>query len=288
MMPAVGQGAFVIAENGKIVVAHGVDVAIPWWSFTKTVLAAAALALVRDGSLALDAPMSGRPFTLRQLLQHRAGIADYGDLSAYHAAVDRGDDAWPLPVLLQAADAERMRSSPGQDFAYSNIGYVFVRQAIERGTGADLGTALRRLVLDPLGISDARLVTARTAAPVLGIRSGYDAGWVYHGLLIGPPRSAVLFLHRLLRGDLLPGSLVEQMTDGQNVGGPTPDRPWSRPAYGLGLMCGDTEVGRAAGHTGGGPDSVVAIYDGARTAGAFAVRGDVGAIEKAAMEAACR
>jgi CubicO group peptidase (beta-lactamase class C family) len=287
MMPAVGEG-FAVAENGRIVVARGVDVAIPWWSFTKTVLPAAALVLVRDGCLALDAPMPGRPFTLRQLLQHRAGIADYGGLTAYHAAVDRGDDAWPLPALLQATQAERLRSPPGQAFAYSNIGYVLVRQAIERVTSVDLGTALRRLVLDPLGISDACLVTARTATPVPGIRPRYDAGWVYHGLLVGPLRSAVLLLHRLLRGDLLPAPLLAQMVDGQDVGDAAPDRPWSRPAYGLGLMCGETRMGRVAGHTGGGPDSVIAIYNGARTAGTFAVRGDVGGIEKAAIEAALR
>ena len=41
---------------------------VPWWSLTKTALAAAALALVEGGQLALDRRLSERPFTLRQLL----------------------------------------------------------------------------------------------------------------------------------------------------------------------------------------------------------------------------
>ena len=42
------------------------------------------------------------------------------------------------------------RRAPG--FWNSNIGYLFVRQIIERATNADLNDALRILVFDPLGI----------------------------------------------------------------------------------------------------------------------------------------
>jgi CubicO group peptidase (beta-lactamase class C family) len=41
---------------------------VPWWSYAKTVLASAALALVAEGRLHLDEPVRGRRFTLRQLL----------------------------------------------------------------------------------------------------------------------------------------------------------------------------------------------------------------------------
>ena len=64
---------------------------VPWWSFTKTVMAAAALVLVARGRLDLDGPVPGRPFVLRHLLQHTAGIASYGGLAAYHEAVGRGE-----------------------------------------------------------------------------------------------------------------------------------------------------------------------------------------------------
>ena len=70
-----------VVEDGAEV--EGFETAsAPWWSFTKTVLAAAALALVADGRLSLDAPVRGRSFTLRHLLQHRAGLPEYGQLAA--------------------------------------------------------------------------------------------------------------------------------------------------------------------------------------------------------------
>ena len=61
---------------------------VPWWSLTKTALAAGALTLVADGRLALDAPLLPKPYTLRQLLQHTAGVPNYGDLVEYHEAVE--------------------------------------------------------------------------------------------------------------------------------------------------------------------------------------------------------
>lgn len=88
--------------------------AVPWWSLTKTALAAAAPALVADGTLALDRPLSGRPFTLHQLLQHTAGVPDYGALRDYHEAVARGDAPRSEERLLTRVDAERLLFPPGQ------------------------------------------------------------------------------------------------------------------------------------------------------------------------------
>src|SRR5258708_7141733 len=96
-----------IARNGEIIAEHGGATIVPWWSYTKTILAAAALTLVRDGKLQLDATIQGERFTLRQLLQHRAGLCDYGVLREYHAAVARRDQPWPETELLERADAAR-------------------------------------------------------------------------------------------------------------------------------------------------------------------------------------
>jgi CubicO group peptidase (beta-lactamase class C family) len=87
-------------ERGEVVAA-GAELLVPWWSFTKTAITAAALALVRDGALALDLPADGKPCTLRHLLQHTAGLGDYSELADYHAAVARGDDPWPVGELLR-------------------------------------------------------------------------------------------------------------------------------------------------------------------------------------------
>ena len=73
--------------DGTVTVGDVADPPVPWWSFTKTVLAAAALVLVDAGRLTLDTPLAGQRYTLRQLLQHRAGVPDYGSLADYHDAV---------------------------------------------------------------------------------------------------------------------------------------------------------------------------------------------------------
>src|SRR5258708_40098707 len=75
-----------VIEAGVLTEAQGIDQPVPWWSFTKTILAATALVLVRDGRLALDRSVESRPFTLRQLLQHQSGLADYGGLSRSRGA----------------------------------------------------------------------------------------------------------------------------------------------------------------------------------------------------------
>ncbi len=269
----------VVVENGAVVADDGLDVLRPWWSFTKTVIAAAALVLVRDGRLALDAPMAGKPYTLHQLLQHRAGVANYGELGDYHRAVAQRQRAWPVQELLMRTNADRLIYPPGEGWAYSNIGYLLVRQLIERTTGDELGSAIEQLVLVPLGIRHARLAR-------LGDIGDYDPGWVYHGLLVGPLREAALLLDRLLRGELLPSDDISTMLRAHPVGGPIPGRPWLSPGYGLGLMTGSVTGGSiVAGHTGGGPGSVIAVYRllssrPGRTVAAFAEGDDQGLVER--------
>jgi CubicO group peptidase (beta-lactamase class C family) len=264
-----------ILEGGALLETPGAEHRVPWWSFTKTVIAAAALALVRDGKLGLDEAVPGRPFTLRQLLQHRAGLTTYGG-EDYLAAVARGDTPWRPVEMLARTQAERLRYTPGDGWAYSNIGYLFVRRRIEDASGEPLGAALDRLVLGPLGIDGTRL--AETPADLADVdligapgTAPYHPGWVYHGLLVGPLGAATLLLDRLLTGSLLPPSLLVEMCTPHPLGGALPGRPWAAHGYGLGLMIGHGRDGQALrGHTGVGPGGVIAVYHRAGTAGACA------------------
>jgi CubicO group peptidase (beta-lactamase class C family) len=260
---------------------------VPWWSFTKTVLAVTALTLVRDGLIGLDDKLPEGPFTLRQLLRHEAGLADYGELEDYHAAVARQDPPWLIEDMLQRLDATRLRYEPGVGWRYSNVGYLYVVKLIERATGLTLARALQRRLFAPLGLSQVRL--ASTPADLHGVCLGdicaYHPGWVYHGLLVGPLSEAALLLERVLTGDLLPDELQQAMQMARALGGAIPGRPWASPGYALGLMKGGLGNGTTlCGHTGAGPGSVVAVYhqeQGGRTAScaAFAAGADQGAVE---------
>jgi CubicO group peptidase (beta-lactamase class C family) len=279
---------YATARNGEIIAEHDGNIVVPWWSYTKTVLAAAALTLVRDGALELDTIVEGERSTLRQLLQHRAGLCDYGELREYHAAVARGDNPWPAAELLQRAAAGRLRYEPGHGWRYSNIGYMMVRRLLERTADAPLDSVLMRRVFRPLEINEAR--PARSRDDLIGVEMGgaghYDPGWVYHGLLVGPLSEAALLLDRLLGGTLLPPNLLAEMLHAHPVEEVMLDPPWRSPGYGLGLM---TEAPDGPiGHSGGGAGSVIAVYRSRNlpvplTSAVFAPGDNIGEVEHRAF-----
>ncbi len=280
-----------MVEGGKLGPHDPPSAPVPWWSLTKVALAAGALALVAGEKLALDAPLGARPFTLRQLLQHTAGVPDYGGLAAYHEAVARRDEPWRTDELLRRVDAETLLFPPGRGWAYSNVGYLIVRRLIEDSAGEEIDAALRRLVFTPLRVPGVRLarIPSDLAVTAWGNEAGYHPGWVYHGLLIGTPAEAALFLDRLLSGLLLPRVLLDAMAEPYPLGGPMQGRPWRTAGYGLGLMIDVASPrGRYHGHTGQGPGSTAAAYrfadlDPPCTAAAFAPVEDQGVVERAVL-----
>lgn len=238
-------------------------VLVPWWSFTKTALAGAALALVADRILDLDEPLPGRPYTLRNLLQHTSGLPDYGGMPEYDGAVTAREEPWSREDLLRRVRSDRLLFEPGSSWSYSNIGYLFVREMIERATGLELDEALRTLVFEPLGIEG--VFVARSPLDlhltIWGNENSYDPGWVYHGLIVGSPSAAASFLHRFLFEPFLAQNLKNEMLNPMSVGTSFSDRPFVHPSYGLGVMIDpDNRLGLVVGHTGQGPGSTAAVY----------------------------
>jgi D-alanyl-D-alanine carboxypeptidase len=234
----------------------------PWWSITKTVLAAAVLRLADNGRLSLDNFYKDRPYTIRQLLQHTAGLNTYGG-APYCAAVAAGNPVWPLAELLARVNAERLIFNPGEGWAYSNVGYIFVRQLIEETAEMEIDEALRLLVFEPMGIHRTRIATTPDdiAQTLWGNPTGYDPTWVYHGLLIGPPSDAVDILRGLFSGSFLSGDAAFAMKSMRALGGSIPGRPWKKIGHGLGLMMGEMEnAGLAYGHSGVGHENVSSLY----------------------------
>ncbi len=235
---------------------------VPWWSFTKTVLAIAALRLVEDGLLHLDRPIAGERFNLRQLLRHEAGLADYGAVAQYHGDVTAGRSPWPVELLLDRVDVRPLRGEPGQAWAYSNVGYLYVGRQIAQAIGLSLADALKTCVFQPAGLETARL--ARTPADLADVNMGdarnYHPGWVYHGLVTGTTLDAARLLAALVGGRLLQARTMAQMCESRALpehrSALHPD-----PAYGLGLMLSaHAAKDHPLGHSGVGPGSQIAVY----------------------------
>jgi CubicO group peptidase (beta-lactamase class C family) len=147
-------------------------------STTKTFTATAMMRLVEQGKVDLAPPArtylpdleladeaAARSVTVRQLLNHSAGWLgdDYGDFG-------RGDDA----LMRYVAGMKQLPqlTPPGKVFAYNNAGIVVAGRVIEILTRKPYETALRELVLDPLGLKHTGFFTDQLIG--LNIAASHD------------------------------------------------------------------------------------------------------------------
>ncbi len=130
--------------------AHGAEewvgdgaLVFPYWSFTKTAIAICALLLAERGEVDLDTRVPGEAYTLRQLLNHTAGLPDYGALTQYHRAIAADVEPWSRATMMQRAMAGGPLFAPGEGWAYSNIGMMLAREHIETASGSGFRYARR-------------------------------------------------------------------------------------------------------------------------------------------------
>lgn len=134
-------------------------------SISKTLTAVAAMRLVEQRRVGLDAPMSGllpewtlhgiadptRPMQLAHLLEHSAGLDDIH----YHHYLIEGRDI-TLAQALPLFGPYNARWAPGSGTAYSNAGPIVVGRLIEKLSGVSFHEHMARSVTSPLGMTSAR------------------------------------------------------------------------------------------------------------------------------------
>ncbi|MFD3551118.1 serine hydrolase domain-containing protein [Streptomyces goshikiensis] len=144
-------------------------------SVTKTFAITAALQLVDDGKVRLDAPVStyldgvpgGENITVRQLADMRSGLYNYTEdprwLATFKADPYR---AWTPRELLAIAFRHPADFPPGARWAYSNTNTVLLGLLVEKVSGQPLHTYLEQHVLEPAGLDATSLPTgAEIASP---------------------------------------------------------------------------------------------------------------------------
>lgn len=172
-----------VLKDGKVIkekgyglanVEHGVPVTpqtvFQSGSVGKTFTAALILLLERDGKLTLDDPVSrhlpGTPpawekITVRHLLSHTSGLGDPYEIIDFRK--DYSDEE------LTALEARvPVRFSPGEKWAYSNMGYHLLGFIANRVGGKFYGEQLRERLFAPLGmgtrvISESDIIPHRAA-----------------------------------------------------------------------------------------------------------------------------
>jgi CubicO group peptidase (beta-lactamase class C family) len=151
-------------------------------SITKPFVATLALSLVQDGLLDLDEPppRTRARATVRQLLGNVGGLKSEWD---DRPDVGEGDEA-----LLRLAQLEPpvLPFAPGELFSYANAGFWLVGAACAAVTGATFEEAMRRRVLEPLGLA----ATAFEAAePATGHEQVEPNGDEHRSVVDAYPRS---------------------------------------------------------------------------------------------------
>jgi D-alanyl-D-alanine carboxypeptidase len=250
-------------------------------SITKTFVAVVVLQLAGEHRLALGNTVerwlpglvpNGDRITVRQLLAHRSGLADYADDADFvRRTLAQPRRRWKPRELVRVALAEGPVARPGERFAYASTNYVLLGMVIERATGSSLERQLRRRIFAPLGLEDTSFALdlrnipryAHGYAPSVhdGIvgslatardRSTVNTSWAWAaGSIVSTASDLSRFFGALLQGRLLPPRLVELM------------RPAPGSRYGLGLAAFRTPCGTAIGHTGALLGTVSAAWSSA-------------------------
>lgn len=262
------------------------------YSVTKTFTAALFLLLRESGELALDDPLArwfpraprAERTTLRMLLEHTAGVPDYGGLAEYHRAVrETPTRAWTFERYAAETVEKGPLFEPGEGWAYSNPGYMLLRRVAEEAAGTPYPRLLTECIAEPLDLHATKV--AETIADLadlapatstrltsdempVDVRRHYDPGWVSHGVIASTASDVARFLDALFAGRLVTQASLAEMTrltrvpvPGSQADPATRPYEWREPSYGLGLMADlAAPWGPIYGHNGGGPGYAASVF----------------------------
>ncbi len=127
-------------------------------SVSKNFTATAILLLQEDGALSVNDslhqylpsfPNIDSTITIKQLLQHRSGIYNYTDNTAWQNAVNNSPSQPMLPLDVLNNYIGNPTGAPGSGFRYSNTNYLLLGLIIEEASGMEYHSFIRQRVLDP-------------------------------------------------------------------------------------------------------------------------------------------
>ncbi|MFA6950440.1 MAG: serine hydrolase domain-containing protein [Lentimicrobiaceae bacterium] len=158
-------------------------------SITKMMMGTAILRLQEKGVLSLNDPVSkyipqsilgkisngDEPLTIRNLLNHTAGLYDVIDDDGFYLQVlNDPSRQWTADDLLEFVyekDAA-FAFNPAEKVGYSNTNYLLLSMIVEAATGTPHSEILHHEVIDPLGLTDTYYYW-HDPLPETGIAQGY-------------------------------------------------------------------------------------------------------------------
>jgi D-alanyl-D-alanine carboxypeptidase len=212
-------------------------------SITKTFTAAAILQQVEKGRIKLDAPIGGylpqlvpgergQKITVRMLLNHTSGLAEYlpyafpslaawpslPDISPQSLDDNRFTQFRPADLITMGVTAPATGEPGATPGVYSNTNYLLLGQLLERVTGTTLENYITRNVIERAGLQHTQLPTGprindphpRMYEAFFGLIDPPRDYSVYNMSWVGPAAGLVSTVEDLNRfyGKLLDGKIV--------------------------------------------------------------------------------
>lgn len=135
-------------------------------SVSKTYTATAIMKLVQDRTISPDDLLATHlpekyasrltnadVITIRETLQHTAGIPDYDEAALVMQQMADPDTPIPTEIAVYQGLNAGSLFTPGTSWEYSNVGYLLLASVIDTVSGQRYEQMIRSLVIDPLGLS---------------------------------------------------------------------------------------------------------------------------------------
>jgi D-alanyl-D-alanine carboxypeptidase len=275
-------------------------------SLTKSYTATVVLQLVGEGKLSLDDTVrrrlpgvvpNGGKITIRQLLNHTSGLADFESNPRYLEPYLAGNFGhyWAPRQLVRMGVSLKPLFAPGHGWSYSNTNYVVAQLVVEKITGNPLGAELKRRIFRPLRLDQTFYPTAPglpkpyvhgytllgdpPLTDVTGLSPSLAPG---SGGIVSTVRDVADFYRALLSGRLL--EPAQQTALKTTVSERTGRLVTRGVGYGLGLGRTGSSCG-GWGHTGelAGYDVSTAITEDGRRQAVLMINQDESTLSKAAV-----
>jgi CubicO group peptidase (beta-lactamase class C family) len=250
-----GDGSFswsgaagIARQDGQVPMAKDTPIYIA--SITKLYTATVIMRLYEKGALSLDDPMSrylperliqgihvykGKDYsheiTIKQLLSHTSGIADYytekpkGGKSLFELFLEKPERSWTVDETVERARNDlRPNFQPGTDASYSDTNFQLLGRVIEAITGKPLHIVYEDFIFRPLGLKHTWLIgrsepqLASSVAPadvfykdmnITNIR--LNGSYWADGGIVSTAEEMIIFLKALKEGRVISGDTLKLM-----------------------------------------------------------------------------
>ncbi|WP_051217504.1 serine hydrolase domain-containing protein [Paenibacillus assamensis] len=210
-------------------------------SITKTFTATVVLQLVGEGKLSLDDSIEkwlpgvvqgngydSNKITVRQLLNHTSGIADYTNAEHFmKRSFEQPFKSYSDVEHVESGLKQKPLFEPGTKFSYSNTNYVLAGLIIEKVTGDTYAEQITERLIKPLGLKNTLVPGTSSKLPKPHARNYYSTGDKKlrditelnpaiagaSGEMISTAGDLNRFFTKLLAGDLLKPKQMKEMLD---------------------------------------------------------------------------